>query len=78
MDTYGRINAALGAMCFLSSDPTLRAYETDLLCELDQKGLGLLKVIIGEDMPVQLIRSNDVAIECQGLSRIGDEDSTVI
>ena len=65
-------------MCFLSSDPTLRAYETDLLRELDQKGLGLLKVVIGEDIPVELIRGHDVAIECQGLSRLGDEDSTVI
>jgi tagatose-6-phosphate ketose/aldose isomerase len=66
-------------MCFLSSDPTLRAYETDLLRELDKKGLGLLKVIIiGENIPVELIRGHDVAIECQGLSRLGDEDSTVI
>jgi tagatose-6-phosphate ketose/aldose isomerase len=65
-------------MCFLSSDPKLRAYEADLLRELDQKRLGLLKVIIGEDIPVQLIRSNDVAIECQGLGRLGDDDSTVI
>jgi tagatose-6-phosphate ketose/aldose isomerase len=65
-------------MCFLSSDPTLRAYETDLLGELDRKGLGLLKVVIGEDIPVELIRGHDVAIECQGLSRLGDEDSTEI
>jgi tagatose-6-phosphate ketose/aldose isomerase len=65
-------------MCFLSSDPTLRAYETDLLRELDQKGLGLLKVVIGELIPVELIWGHDVAIECQGLSRLGDEDSTVI
>jgi tagatose-6-phosphate ketose/aldose isomerase len=35
-------------MCFLSSDPTLRAYESDLLRELDQKGLGLLKVIVAK------------------------------
>jgi tagatose-6-phosphate ketose/aldose isomerase len=65
-------------MCFLSSDSTLRAYETDLLRELDKKRLGLLKVIIGENIPVELIRGHDVAIECQGLSRLGDDDSTVI
>jgi tagatose-6-phosphate ketose/aldose isomerase len=65
-------------MCFLSSDSTVRAYETDLLRELDKKGLGLLKVIIGENIPVELIRGHDVAIECQGLSRLGDDDSTVI
>jgi tagatose-6-phosphate ketose/aldose isomerase len=62
----------------LCSDPTLRAYETDLLLELDKKGLGLLKAIIGENLPVELIRGHDAAIECQGLSRLGDEDSTVI
>ena len=65
-------------MCFLSSDPTLRAYEADLLRELDQKGLGLLKIIIGEEIPVALIRGNDLAVECKGLSRLGDENSTVI
>ncbi len=58
-------------MCFLSSDPTLRAYETDLLRELDHKGRVLLKVVIGEDIPVELIRGHDAAIECQGLSRLG-------
>jgi tagatose-6-phosphate ketose/aldose isomerase len=65
-------------MCFLSSDPTLRAYEADLLRELDQKGLGLLKIIIDEEIPVALIRGNDLAVECKGLSRLGDENSTVI
>jgi tagatose-6-phosphate ketose/aldose isomerase len=65
-------------MSFLSSDPALRAYETDLLLELDKKGLGLLKVVIGEKIPVELIRRHDVAIDCPGLSRLGDDDSTVI
>jgi tagatose-6-phosphate ketose/aldose isomerase len=65
-------------MCFLSSDSTLRAYETDLLRELDKKGLGLLKVIIGDNIPVELIRGQDVALECTGLNRLADEDSTVI
>ena len=46
--------------------------------ELDQKGLGLLKIIIGEEIPVALIRGNDLAVECKGLSRLGDENSTVI
>jgi tagatose-6-phosphate ketose/aldose isomerase len=36
-------------MCFLSSPPTLLANETDLLLELDKKGLGLLKVFIAKD-----------------------------
>jgi tagatose-6-phosphate ketose/aldose isomerase len=65
-------------MSFLSANPKLRAYEIDLLLELDKKGLGLLKVIIGEKIPVELIRGHDVAIECVGLSRLGDDDSSVI
>jgi tagatose-6-phosphate ketose/aldose isomerase len=65
-------------VCFLSSDPTLRAYESDLLGELDQKELGLLKVVVGEDIPDDLLRENDVVLECQGLRQVGDENSAVI
>jgi tagatose-6-phosphate ketose/aldose isomerase len=65
-------------VCFLSSDPLLRAYEADLLQELNDKELGLFKVIIGENVPRDLVRSNDVVIECPGLAAVGDYDSSVI
>jgi len=65
-------------VCFLSSDSNLRAYEADLLRELDQKELGLLKVIVGENVPNDLVRENDVVIECQGLEQLGDENFPVI
>ncbi len=65
-------------VCFLSSDPTLRRYESDLLREFDQKELGLLKVIVGEDVPSDLVREGDVVIECKGLGKIGDDNSPVI
>jgi tagatose-6-phosphate ketose/aldose isomerase len=65
-------------VCFLSSDPTVRSYEFDLLRELDQKQLGLQKVIVGEDIPTELVRNNDVALECLGLNRVGDENGPVI
>jgi tagatose-6-phosphate ketose/aldose isomerase len=65
-------------LCFLSSDPTLRAYEADLLRELDQKQLGLRKVIVGEDVPGRLVHENDVVLECEGLAQIGDENFPVI
>jgi D-galactosamine 6-phosphate deaminase/isomerase len=65
-------------ICFLSSDPTLQAYEADLLRELDQKELGLLKVIVGEAVPSDLVRENDVVLECEGLGQLGDENSPVI
>ena len=63
---------------FLSSDPVLRAYETDLLRELDLKQLGLGKVIVGENIPCDIIRGNDIAIECPGLSDIADDNTPVV
>jgi tagatose-6-phosphate ketose/aldose isomerase len=65
-------------ICFLSSDPTLRLYESDLLREFDQKELGLLKVIIGEAIPAGLVREGDVVLECKGLGKVGDENVPVI
>jgi len=65
-------------VCFLSSDPILRAYECDLLREIDDKGLGLMKVIVGSFVPTEAARKNDVIIECSGLSDIADDDSTLI
>ena len=65
-------------VCFLSSDPTLRAYEADLLRELDQKQLGLLKLIVGEEVPRELIRENEIVLECKGLAHVGEENFAVI
>ena len=65
-------------VAFLSSDSLLRAYESDLLRELDRKELGLLKVIVGENIPGELIRADDVAIECPGLTDLSDDNSPVI
>lgn len=63
---------------FLSSDPKLRAYESDLLRELDRKDLGILKVIVGEDVPHDIIRKEDVVIECQGMKELGHDNSPII
>ena len=65
-------------VCQLSCDPNLRAYELDLLRELDRKKLGLLKLIIGENIPRAVIRDGDEVIECRGFSAIGDEDSSTV
>ena len=65
-------------VCFLSSDPLLRAYECDLLQELNDKELGLLKVLVGEDVPRDMARKGDVVIECAGLREVGDDDAPVI
>jgi tagatose-6-phosphate ketose/aldose isomerase len=63
---------------FLSSDSSLRAYESDLLRELDRKKLGLLKVIVGEDVPRNLLREDDVVIECKGMKELEDSNSPII
>jgi tagatose-6-phosphate ketose/aldose isomerase len=65
-------------VCFLSSDPTARAYECDLIRELDQKGLGMMKVVVGENVPGDLVRKHDVVIECPGLAAQGDDAAPVI
>jgi tagatose-6-phosphate ketose/aldose isomerase len=65
-------------VCFLSSDPKVRVYETDLLRELDRKKLGLLKLIAGENVPADVLRDNDVAIDCPGLGKLGDDNACLV
>lgn len=65
-------------VCFLSSDPTTRAYECDLMRELDQKNLGLLKLVVGEDVPADVVRDHDVVVHCPGLIEVGDDAAPVI
>ena len=72
------VNEDTLVVCFLSSDSMLRAYEADVLRELDQKQLGLMKVILGEAIPDELVRNHDVAIECEGLNVLGDDNGPVI
>jgi len=65
-------------VCLLSSDRTIRAYELDLLRELDRKKLGLLKIIVGENIPDSAVRKGDEVIECQGLNKLGEDDDLAI
>ncbi|MCX6625307.1 MAG: SIS domain-containing protein [Acidobacteria bacterium] len=65
-------------VCFLSSDPLRRAYESDLISELNRKRLGRLKVIVGEQIPSSLLRDGDLAIDIPGLAGIGDDNVPVI
>jgi len=65
-------------VCLLSSDRMIRAYELDLLRELDRKRLGLLKVIVGENIPESAVRNNDEVIECRGLHELGEDDDLAI
>jgi len=65
-------------VCFLSADPLARAYEMDLIRELDRKNLGRCKILVGEDIPRELLRREDVAVECPGLNDAGDDNAAVI
>jgi tagatose-6-phosphate ketose/aldose isomerase len=65
-------------VCFLSSDPLVRAYECDLIRELNDKQLGMAKLIFGEEIPADLAQNEDVVIDCAGLARLGDENMPVL
>jgi len=58
-------------VCFLSNDAHARAYEEDLIRELQQKRLGLCRVLVGETIPAELLSDGDVALECPGLKTTG-------
>jgi tagatose-6-phosphate ketose/aldose isomerase len=59
------IHADTLIVAFLSSDPVVRAYELDLLRELDRKELGALTVVVGSSLPSDLPRrAGDLLVEC--------------
>ncbi len=50
-------------VCFLSSHPLIRAYERDLIAELDAKRLGARKLVVGVgDAGAGLCQSSDLAV----------------
>jgi tagatose-6-phosphate ketose/aldose isomerase len=65
-------------VCFLSSDPQLRGYESDLIRELSRKKLGSGKLIFGERIPQDLAGAADVLLECAGPAALDDEDWPVL
>jgi tagatose-6-phosphate ketose/aldose isomerase len=65
-------------VCFMSSDPTARAYEADLVSELNRKRLGAGKILIGEAIPVELAVDGDLIVECPGMAALGDDRAPVL
>jgi tagatose-6-phosphate ketose/aldose isomerase len=65
-------------VCFLSSDPLVRAYECDLIRELNDKQLGMAKLIFGDSIPGDLALAQDVVIECNGMRELGDDNAPVL
>jgi tagatose-6-phosphate ketose/aldose isomerase len=66
-------------VAFLSSDPLARAYELDLLRELDRKGLASRRVVFGADLPTGL-SSAPGALVVDGRTGLpcGDEDLALL
>ncbi|RDS81297.1 tagatose-6-phosphate ketose isomerase [Dyella monticola] len=50
-------------VAMLSADPAVRRYECDLLRELSRKQLGLAKLVVGPDIPEDVLDADDVAID---------------
>jgi tagatose-6-phosphate ketose/aldose isomerase len=78
---HGPLTAVLPTtlvVCFLSGERLVRAYELDLIRELSQKKLGMRKVILGEDVPAELMLDGDVILECPGLNLAGDDNVPVL
>jgi tagatose-6-phosphate ketose/aldose isomerase len=65
-------------VCFMSSDPTARAYEADLVSELNRKRLGAGKVLVGEAIPGALALDGDLIVECPGMAALGDDSAAVL
>jgi tagatose-6-phosphate ketose/aldose isomerase len=65
-------------VCFLSSDRMVRAYELDLIEELNRKQLGMVKVIVGDEIPPELLNPGDLAITCPAATAAGDDAAPVL
>jgi len=79
---HGPMSAVHGdtlVVAFLSTDPVARAYEIDLLRELDRKALGARKVVVGARVPAEVAsREGDLVVDCGGACPLADEDLTLV
>lgn len=72
------IRADTLVVAFLSSDPMVRAYELDLLRELDKKALGAQRVVVGDSVPQDAAAlPGSVVLECATPGLV-DDDLTLI
>jgi tagatose-6-phosphate ketose/aldose isomerase len=66
-------------VAFLSSDPIVRAYELDLLAEIEQKQLGLHTIVAGSNLPPAVTtRQKTLAVNFQLPGEISDGDLTIL
>lgn len=72
------VDGAALVVCFLSSDPLRRAYESDLLEELRRKRIGWRRVIVGRQVPRELLAEGDVAVNLEGVDDVADDELAVL
>jgi tagatose-6-phosphate ketose/aldose isomerase len=66
-------------VAFLSSDPLVRAYEIDLIRELDRKKLGARRVVVGAGVPRDLARGpKDLIVDGAEITELQDEELVMI
>jgi tagatose-6-phosphate ketose/aldose isomerase len=65
-------------VAFLSSDETVRAYERDLLVELDRKALGARRVVVGSGVPPAMLGARGGVVLDSGPRASADEDLTLV
>ena len=65
-------------ICFLSTPEPARSYELDLLAELNRKGLGGRRIVVGTAIPAEILRDDDVAVECTAAAGLSDDDFPVL
>lgn len=65
-------------VCFLASDAQVRAYEEDVITELNRKQLGARKLIVGAGIAPALLAAGDVAIEIPAMAEVDDNNVAVL
>jgi tagatose-6-phosphate ketose/aldose isomerase len=65
-------------VCFLARDPVTRAYEVDLIHELNRKRLGARKVIVGSEVPEDLVGKDDLVVETPALQAVSDGGAPIL
>jgi len=66
------VNRETLVVCFVSGDPVVRAYEADLIKEINRKQLGAVKLLTGPVVPPELVNENDVVLEEPAVSALHD------
>lgn len=65
-------------VCLLGVDPVVRAYEHDLIRELNRKGLGARRVLVGCAIPDDIVRPQDLVVDCPALAGVEEADLPIV